>query len=491
MSAAKNILYYGDNLDVLRLHVKDETIDLVYLDPPFKSNQDYNVLFSEQDGTRAAAQIKAFEDTWRWDQASAAAYQETVERGGKVSQAMQAFRTFLGENDMMAYLSMMAPRLIELRRVLKPTGSIFLHCDPTASHYLKMLMDAVFGPKNFKNEVIWHYRKWATGWNYFQRNHDVILFYGKSQRGTKFNRLFMERAASTLKRFGKLKIVSGFDKSGVRLPSQTEEEESEGVAMDDVWDIGRVPPIKQLYATQKPTALLKRFISAASDEGGIVLDPFCGCGTTIEAAEELKRTWIGIDITHLAITLIRHRLKKVFGSDAKYEVIGEPVSVPDAEQLAATDPYQFQWWALGLVQARPVEQKKGSDQGIDGRLFFHDEPNGKTKQIIFSVKAGGANSSHVRDLRGVVDRERAQIGVMITMREATSHMRKEAASGGFYTSPFGRHPKIQLLTISELLAGRKVDYPSESQRIEKTFAKSTPKRRRRVNDDPNQSEFSD
>lgn len=269
---ADNTLYYGDNLDILRRYIADESVDLVYLDPPFKSNQDYNVLFAEQDGTRSAAQIKAFEDTWQWDQAAAAAFQEVVEAGGKVSEVMQAFRLFLGENDMLAYLSMMAPRLVELRRVLRETGSIYLHCDPTASHYLKLLMDAVFRPQNFINEIVWHYRKWPTGKYTFQRNHDVILFYARSPaKGRVFNQLYMERAPSTLKRFGTAKIVSGHDEHGRRVPSQTEEEDSEGVRQDDVWEIGRVPPIKQLFPTEKPPALLERIVLSSTNAGDVVL----------------------------------------------------------------------------------------------------------------------------------------------------------------------------------------------------------------------------
>ena len=267
-----NKLFYGDNLEILREHIPDDSVDLIYLDPPFNSNRDHSVLFREQDGTRAAAQIKAFGDTWEWNAASAAAYQETVERGGQISLAMQAFRTSLGGNDVLAYLSMMAPRLIELHRALKDTGSIFLHCDPTASHYLKLLMDAIFDPRNFVNEIIWHYRKWPTGKFTFQRNHDVIFFYSKT--GSKkriFNQQFMERAESTLKRFGKAKIISGHDSEGNRVPSEMSEEDSEGVRMDDVWNIGRVPPVKQLYPTQKPLPLLERIIEAGSDKGQVVL----------------------------------------------------------------------------------------------------------------------------------------------------------------------------------------------------------------------------
>lgn len=276
-----NKLYYGDNLDVLQQHIADESVDLVYLDPPFNSNSNYNVLFAEEDGTRAAAQIEAFTDTWRWDQAAVRDFELTVEQGGHVADVLIAMRTYLGASDLLAYLSMMAPRLIELRRVMKPNASIYLHCDPTASHYLKLLMDGVFGPENFVNEVIWHYRKWSGGKRTFQRNHDVIFFYSRSQDTNRtFNQLFMDRAPSTLKRFGNSKIISGYDDAGKRIPAQTSDEDSEGVRMDDVWDIGRVPPIKQLFPTQKPEALLERIIEASSNPGDVVLDPFCGCEPT-------------------------------------------------------------------------------------------------------------------------------------------------------------------------------------------------------------------
>ncbi len=204
-----------------------------------------------------------------------------------------------------------------------------------------------------------------------------------------------------------------------------------------------------------------------------MLDPFCGCGTTIAAAQHLKRRWIGIDITHLAITLIKHRLRDTFGDQAQYKVIGEPVSVPDAETLAQQDPYQFQWWALGLVGARPVEQKKGADKGIDGRLYFHDEADSKTKQVILSVKAGHTSVAHVRDLRGVVDREKAEIGVLITMQEPTAAMRSEAAGAGFYPSPvWGKgYPRLQILTIADLLAGKGIDMPPLRQ-VSATFKKA-------------------
>jgi hypothetical protein len=255
-------------------------------------------------------------------------------------------------------------------------------------------------------------------------------------------------------------------------------DEQRGRPLSDVWT--DIPPINSMaqerlgYPTQKPEALLARIISASSNEGDLVLDPFCGCGTTITASQRLKRRWIGIDITHLAITLIKHRLRDAFGDQATYQVIGEPVSLPDADALAATDPYQFQWWALGLVGARPVEQKKGSDKGIDGRLYFHDEAEGgKTKQVILSVKAGHTSVPHVHELRGVMEREQAEIGVLITMVEPTQPMRSEAASAGFYDS-LGwntRHPRLQILTVEELLEGKKIDMPAVGQQ-RATFKKA-------------------
>jgi DNA modification methylase len=478
---ADNVLYYGDNLDILRRYIQDETVDLVYLDPPFKSNQDYNILFAEQNGSRSAAQIRAFEDTWTWDQESARAYQEIVESGAeKVSKVMQAFRMFLGESDMMAYLAMMAPRLVELRRVMKPTGSIYLHCDPTASHYLKMLMDAVFGAGNFKNEIVWCYSIGGKSNKTFGRKHDVIFWYSKSGVWT-FN---PDAPAVRVSRKPDSHMKVVIDEAGVTWQEKKDAKTGKvyrypfDKVADDYWlnieQLNREEAERLGYPTQKPQALLERIISASCpEEGGTVLDPFCGCGTTIAVAERLKRRWIGIDITHLAVTLIKRRLMDAFGPQVSYKVVGEPVSITEAEQLAKEDPYQFQWWALGMVEARPMEQKKGADRGIDGRLYFHDEPQGGlTKQIILQVKAGHATPAHVRDLGGVVEREKAQIGVLITLDQPTKTMRTEAASAGFYNSPWNtRHPRIQIIAVSELLAGRRIDYPP-SRQTNVTFKKA-------------------
>lgn len=455
----KNRLYYGDNLAVLREHIADESVDLIYLDPPFKSDADYNVLFREH-GTDAASQIKAFEDTWRWDENAARAFQETVETGGQLSESLQAFRKLVGESDMLAYLSMMAPRLRELRRVLKPTGSIYLHCDPTASHYLKLLLDAVFGKKSFQSEVIWSYRRWPTKTKNYQHMHDVLLFYAKGRPPT-FNVFYEEASESFLKRFkGKANIL---DKGATK--KRPADHETPGLPLRDVWEMSIIAGSageRLGYPTQKPLSLLERIIEVSSNEGGLVLDPFCGCGTTVDAAQKLKRRWIGIDITHLAINLIRHRLQDTYGEEINktYDVVGEPTSVPDARILAEQDPYQFQWWALGLVGARPVEQKKGADKGIDGSLYFHDEAGEKTKRVISAVKSGKMHVTQVRELMAVVEREKAQIGVLISMHPPTKPMRAEAADAGTYDSPWGKFPKIQLLTVRDLLEGKRLQMPS-------------------------------
>jgi len=504
---AQNTLYYGDNLDILRRYVPDESVDLVYLDPPFKSNQDYNVLFEERNGSKSKAQIKAFEDTWTWDQGAAQAFAEVVENGpDAVSRAMQAFHTMLGPTDMLAYLSMMAPRLVELRRVLKPTGSIYLHCDPTASHYLKMLMDAVFGLAGLRNEIAWKRTPFGGSSKaralQLPRSHDVILFYTKSDawiwngptkpysedylrrfnlddgdgRGPYQKVLLKTYSQDTFERLkADNRLVPPRRPSAGWRYKQYLAESSRVTQIDDVWgDINAINPVARErlgYPTQKPEALLERIIKASSNEGDLVLDPFCGCGTAIAVAQKLNRRWIGIDITHLAITLIKHRLRDSFGElemkDGKvvpaveYDVIGEPVAVADARRLAEEDPFQFQWWALGLVGARPAEGKRGADKGIDGRIYFHEDPEGKkTRQIVLSVKSGQAGVAHMRDLRGVVERENAQIGVLITLEKPTRPMLTEAAEAGFYDSPtFGRFPRIQVLTIEELLEGKGIEYP--------------------------------
>jgi len=512
-----NALIYGDNLDVLRRHIADESVDLVYLDPPFNSNAAYNVLFGGGGAGKAAAQVRAFEDTWHWDDAAARLYQETVEAGGGAAEALRAFKQLIGRNggDMMAYLAMMAPRLVELRRVLKPTGSIYLHCDPTASHYLKVLMDAVFGTENFRNEISWRRSnpKSNTGTN-FANSRDVILRYSKGASCI-FNRLFAahdpEYVAKAYRyteadgrRYRLLPLLNPNSnrpnltyefmgvtrvwrwtrermqqalhdglivqtKSGSPPQYKLHLDDSGGRTITTDWhDVKPIATHEMLgYPTQKPLALLERIIEASSNPGDTVLDPFCGCGTTVAAAQQLGRRWIGIDVTHLAIGLMRTRLRDAFGPAAEFKVYGEPTTAQDAAALADLDKYQFQFWALGLVGARPAssDERKGADGGIDGRLYFHDEgAGGASKQIILSVKGGKTDVTHVRDLVGVLDRERAQIGVLISLHEPTKPMRQEAANAGFYRSPWdGRdYARIQLLTVAELLDGRGIQMPAPS-----------------------------
>lgn len=526
---AKNQLYYGDNLEVLRRYMADDTVDLVYLDPPFNSRQDYNVLFKEHDDTKSASQIQAFEDTWEWNLESEKNYHEMLERGGRVADALRAFRTFLGHSDMMAYLAMMAPRLVELQRVLKVTGSIYLHCDPTASHYLKMLMGAIFGGSFFRNELVWKrsdaHSDARQGAKHYGRIHDVLLFYSKSDSPV-FNTLYNPLPETTVekwyrnveessgRRYNKADVTGPggaakgnphYEWHGVtrywRYSRESMEElerqgrlvysksgmvyekryldESKGVSVQDWWDdISMLRGIhaggeRLGYPTQKPEALLERVVKASSNEGDVVLDPFCGCGTAISVAQRLKRRWIRIDVTHLAIGLIKKRLADAFGPTVRgtYEVIGEPTDAAGAAELASQDPYQFQWWSLGLVGARPIERKKGADQGIDGRLYFHDDRSDTAKQVIFSVKAGHVNVSQVRDLRGVIEREKAEIGALICLEEPTGPMKKEAAEAGFYHSEgTGKdYPRLQILTVAELLAGKELQHP---RLLEVTFKRA-------------------
>lgn len=517
--AWKNKLYFGDNLTVLREHVEDESVDLVYLDPPFNSAATYNVLFKETSGKESAAQITAFEDTWHWGIEAEAAYHDVVTQGGKLADLLQALRAFLGQNDMMAYLTMMAPRLKELHRVLRPTGSIYLHCDPTASHYLKMLLDGIFGPAGYRNEIVWQrtsaHSDARQGAQHFGRIQDVLLFYGRSAE-LRWNPQYLPHDVDYIRshypyieegsgrRYGlwditgpggaakgnpyyeifgikkhwrysetnmRQKIADGRviqPKAGSIPREKRYLDESPGVPVGSIWlDI---PPVNSQakerlgFPTQKPEALLERILIASSNDGDLVLDPFCGCGTTISVAERLHRRWIGIDVTHLAVTLIRHRLHTAFEKDlASYIVVGDPKDLDGARALAEENRHQFEWWALGLIDARPAQdRKKGADTGIDGHMFFADDKSGQYKKIVVQVKSGHVTANQIRDLTGVIEREKAAIGVFVTLEEPTGPMKKEAASAGFYEPkdfPTMKCPKLQILTIEEILKGKKVEYP--------------------------------
>ncbi|MCI0880976.1 MAG: restriction endonuclease, partial [Chloroflexi bacterium] len=517
-------LYYGDNLQVLR-DFPSECVDLIYLDPPFNSNRNYNVLFKESAGVEAEAQIQAFEDTWHWGIEGTTTwdtYNQIVQKQDEVGRMLQAFVQALGHNDVTAYLTMMAPRLVELRRVLKPTGSIYLHCDPTASHYLKVVMDSVFGATNSRTDIVWR-RTNAKGLAFkgFPRDHDTLLYYTKEAKFT-WNRPFVAYDPAYVEKFyrfveegtGRRYRLSDLTNPNRDRPNLTYEwkghvrvwrwtkqrmeeaeqhgiiqysstglaaqkrylDEMQGQPVDSIWD--DIEPVQAHskerlgYATQKPEALLERVISASSNEGDVILDPFCGCGTAVVAAHRLGRKWIGIDITYLAVDLMQNRLKTTFPGDFKkgVQIDGEPADEAAALALAEKDKYQFQFWSVANLggTSRGGQNKKGADQGVDGVIGFPEvdpEKSGKAahdfKQVIISVKGGNTGPSHVRDLIGTVKNESAAIGVLVTIKEPTRGMIDAAASAGVYQSNFTKksYPKIQIITAGDIVHGKMVEMP--------------------------------
>ena len=487
-----NSLYYGDNLEVLRnaTDFPDESIDLIYLDPPFNSKRDYNVIYKTPTGHESDSQITAFEDSWRWGEQAEREYFELVRQPNTdLSELIQALRKFLKETDMMAYLVMMANRLLEMHRVLKPTGSLYLHCDSTASHYLKIVLDGVFGKGNFRNEVIWKRSPFVgsskSKARFFPKNHDILFFYSKSEAYL-FNQKLIPYSEEYLRRFSNPDNDPNGPWQSVLLKTYSQEtlerlrasgalieggrqyrykfylkDAPGGRARDDLWydeEVQQINPFAKErlgYPTQKPLALLERIIEASSNPGEIVLDPFCGCGTAVHAAQKLNRKWIGIDITHLAISLIEKRMKDAFPG-ISFEVHGVPKDFDGAVDLANRDKYQFQWWACSLVNAQPYQgKKKGSDTGIDGLIFPLEDPDEAPQKIIVSVKGGEhVGAAMIRDLKGVVEREKAIIGLFVTLTEPTRDMLKEASSAGFHEVGTMKYPKIQILTIKGLLEGR-------------------------------------
>jgi DNA modification methylase len=531
LTPARNTLFYGDNLTILREHIADESVDLIYLDPPFNSNANYNVLFKSPDGAESQSQIEAFEDTWHWNDSAERAFDEVMTSGNTdAAEMLRAMRSFLKENDMMAYLAMMAVRLLELHRVLKPTGSLYLHCDPTASHYLKILMDAVFGKLQALNEIIWK-RTFAHGSaKRFGPVHDVILLYSKngehvwrdirighddtyvSRHFKTFdpvrNELFQ---AISLTGAGKRSGESGGSWRGIdpgiagrhwALPKGVLEKEGiaaettlaklealdaanriywpkvpggiprlkwfvsdlSGSRLGDVWT--DIPPISAQarerlgYPTQKPVALLERIVAASSNEGDVVLDPFCGCGTTVHAAQKMGRRWIGIDVTHLAIGLVRRRLIDAF-PHAEFDILGVPKDIGAARELARQDKHEFQKWVCDFAGAQVYKGgRKGPDGGVDGYIWF--KPDGKvTEKAVVSIKGGqNVGVGMIRDLIATIERERAKVGILVSLEDPTTRMRTEAAAAGLYkTDMLGDFPRIQILTVEDLFEGRKPHLP--------------------------------
>jgi DNA modification methylase len=518
-----NTLFYGDNLAILREHIDDESVDLIYLDPPFNSNANYNVLFRAPGGEQSQSQIEAFEDTWHWNVSAERAYSEVLQSGNSdAANMLAAMRSFLGTNDMMAYLAMMAVRLIELHRVLKPTGSLYLHCDPTASHYLKLILDAVFGGTSFRNEITWkraHTVKgnFGQGSKFFGRNTDTLLFYAKSETAP-FNQVFaeytdgyrekhyrlvepdtgrhyqlisMEGPGGAAKgnpsyevmgvtrfwRYSKAKMDQLIADGMVVQPSlgsvprrKLYLDEGKGVPIQALWDdiaeLNSQAQERLGYPTQKPLALLERIIAASSNEGDLVLDPFCGCGTTVHAAQKMGRKWIGIDVTHLAVGLIQRRLRDAFPM-AEFQVLGTPRDLGAAKALAEADKHQFQLWALSMIDnAVPFKGgRKGADGGVDGFVYFqvpsNDGAGSKTVtgKAIVSIKGGGVTDSQVKDLITTIDHESGQMGLFITLLPPTKPMIARAAAAGFYEAGGRTYPKVQILTIEQLFDGKRPEMP--------------------------------
>ena len=525
-----NTLYFGDNLPILRA-MPANSVDLIYLDPPFNSSRSYNVLFKNESGISSDAQITAFDDTWHWGPSAEQAYLDILQANpGTVDDLLAALRTIIGENQMLAYLVMMAARLVEMHRVLKPTGSLYLHCDPTASHYLKIVLDTVFSPLNFRNEIIWRRTNAHSDANTkFADIADIILFYAKS-KDANFTPQFGEHDPKYIENFYRFDDMDGrgryslgdmaspnprpnmmyewmgfpFPKKGWRYQRETMQKlhdegriwyprlpngdldklkrprvkkylaEQRGTLFPNIWlDIQQLQDASSErlgYPTQKPIALLERIIQASSNPGDIVMDPFCGCGTAIAAAEKLGRQWIGIDITYLSINLIENRMKAMFPG-IQFEVVGKPKDLGSARDLAQRDRYQFQWWALSVIGAKPLggaelggAGKKGSDKGIDGVINYIDSAKQELKRVLVQVKSGHVNSGTVRDLIGVLNNEHAEIGVLITLDPPTRDMIIAASTAGYYKSEFWQKsfPRLQILTIDHILDGAAVQMPPET-----------------------------
>lgn len=518
MAVTPNALLYGDNLEWLP-QVAAESVDLVYLDPPFNSNRNYNVIFARQASSSDTAQIQAFDDTWRWTQATEEQFSDLVNGGmpNAASDALRAMHTLLGENDALAYLVNMAPRLVQLHRVLKSTGSLYLHCDPTMSHYLKVLLDAIFGARYFRGEITWLRTTTHNDSKRWSPNADIILYYAKSDAvtwnpvhvahgeayvATKYRhddgdgRLYRldnmtspnPRPNLTYEwngheppaygwRYSKERMAE-LDAQGLIWYPDTKAkrpqlkrylDEQLGTVLGNVWT--DIPPLNSQaaerlgYPTQKPLALLERILKASSNPGDVVLDPFCGCGTTVDAAIKMDRRWIGMDITYIAVGLIQARLKDTYGDQiAKtYSVVGIPRDLPGAQALFDQSPFDFERWAVTLADGTP-NQKQVGDKGIDGVIRFLNDAKGKAAggRVLVSVKGGkSVNPAMVRDLGGTVQTQKAEMGVLILMVPPTPGMTEEANHSGSYTWPVNGQsfPRVQIITVPELLNFKRPKMP--------------------------------
>jgi adenine specific DNA methylase Mod len=544
-TASPNKLYFGDNLEILREQVADQTIDLVYLDPPFNSQARYNVLFKSPVEEVKSAQVGAFLDFWSWHTGEAeSAYHEIMTKvGGPTATFVAALRSALGESDMMAYLVMMALRLVELKRVLKPTGALYLHCDPTASHYLKILLDGIFGPERFRSEVIWKRTSAHNSARRWGPIHDTILFYSVSDQFTwedvhqKYDQEYIDaffvhedadgrrwrradltgsgvRHGESGKPWRKIAVtpkgrhwavphkeLDRLDAEG-RIHWPRKEggvpqrkryvDELPGMPLQDI--ITDVRPVHNVgkerlgYPTQKPIALMDRIIRASTKPGQTVLDPFCGCGTTVHAAEAAGRNWIGIDVSIHSIHVVEGRLKEAFGEERVPSAEGIPADFSSAERLAKSNPFQFQWWANYLVGAHRLNEiKKGADRGIDGELFFPNGPGRPYGRLLISAKAGSTGPAHVRELRGVIEREKAEMGLFVCLERPTQAMVKEAVTAGFASGAHAQLPRMQIVSIAEWFEGKRPVMPPYEQLPYAAFSQPSHQKAKRA--DPNAPEL--
>ena len=495
-----NKLFYGDNLDILRRKIQPGSVDLCYIDPPFNSKRNYNQIYNNI-GTEDRAQAHAFTDTWIWDDYAIAGYAEILANDQGRFQAplielIKGLHAVLGEGSLLAYLVSMALRITEIQRVLKLTGSFYLHCDPTSSHYLKLVLDAVFCSQggNFVNEIVWCYELGGrVSKKAYGRRHDTILFYTKSDNHT-FN---FEDVLDEWSEKGKAKFRHKDEKGSYRLigrflkdsPIKGHRDVSEewekthpelvqryymkaGKAQVDFWNISpinQVSPERLGYPTQKPETLLERIVKASSNAGDTILDAYCGCGTTIAVAQRLKRKWIGIDITYQSIALVLRRLEKGFGAEVldAIQTDGIPQDMKSAEALAHKKDdrlrKEFEKWAvLTYTNNRAIiNEKKGADAGIDGRAFFMTGKNDNAK-IIFQVKSGGVKRGDIATLRGDMESDGATLAILITLEEPTKPMIEDAKKAGLYKhETMGRdYDKISIVTVREIVEdGKRLEIP--------------------------------
>lgn len=513
-----NQLFYGDNLQVLRKHIKDETVDICYIDPPFNSQRNYHQIYNNI-GKEDKAKTQAFIDTWTWDDHANQGLAEIQENylGHFTSQSIDlisGLTKVLGKGSLLAYLVNMTLRIAEIHRVLKPTGSFYLHCDPTASHYLKIIIDAIFCSQggDFKNEIIWKRTSGHSDSGKYGNVHDVIFYYSKSWKTT-WNQVYQKYEQSYIDKYYRYqdddgrKWMSGdlgaaglagggyqYEWNGVtklwRCPKETMEkldkqgriyytknrvarikrylDESEGLPIQDTWnDVEALRSWhKELlgYPTQKPEALLERIIQASSNEGDIILDAYCGCGTTVAVSQRLNRQWIGIDITYQSISLILKRLEDSFGKQVleNINISGIPKDMQSAEALALKkDDHtrkEFEKWAILTYtnNRATINQKKGADKGIDGIAYFTGDKN-EPEKIILQVKSGNVKSGDIRDLQGTITLESAVLGIFITLKPPTKDMIQTAKEAGIYQSRYMSQPvdKIQMITVQEIIEQQK------------------------------------